>query len=234
MIGQLPDVYQQKKINADNYLDLGSVLKYLEERAGSDLNLSKRIPVLIHKWMSLFNAGVKAQIVQNVVQITQSLQNYVVRYECCMCLKVILKSPEVLEIDYAAISEHLVPIIIDLLGRFRNPQATWGLIEVLKLLFTKAQYSAQNDNIIAQLQSQNIQVLTKIDDPLLLPALVDMFKTVIASFPFGTCLTSIFKICIDYVDFHFKVNQFFVELFDLKNLGKSIQTCSIESLVVLS
>ena len=213
MIGQLPAVYQAMKIDPANFLDLGSILKYLEDRAGSDLNLSKRIPVLIHKWMSLFNAGIKAQIVQNVVQITQSLQNYVVRYECCMCLKVILKSdkPDIpeqrLDLDYAAISEHLVPVIIDLLGRFRNPQATWGLIEVLKLLFTKAQYSIQNDNIIAQLQSQNIQVLTKVDDPLLLPALVDMFKTVIASFPFGTCLTSIFKICIDYIDFHFKVTR---------------------------
>lgn len=206
MVGQLPSAYQAMNINPANYLDLGSILKYLEANAGQDLNLSKRIPVLIHKWIGVFDDNTKMQIAQNIVQITQALPNYVVRYECCMCLKVILKSN--LNLNYAALSEHLVPIVIELLGRFRkpNPQAIWGLIEILKLLFTRAQYSTQNDNIIAQLQSENIQLLTQLDDEILLPSLVDLFKTVIASFPFGTILTSIFTICINFIDFHFKVN----------------------------
>ena len=208
MVGQLPKAYQHLKIDPSNYLDLTIVLKFLEEKAGVDVNLSKRIPVLIHKWIGLFDTNAKNEIVQNIVQITQSLPNYVVRYECCMCLKVILKSDQAFNLNYAAISESLVPIIIDLLGRFKNPQAVWGLIELMKVLFMRAQYSVQDDNIIAQLQNQNILALTKLDDPLLLPTLVDMFKTVIASFPFGTILTSIFVICIEFIDYHFKVTNY--------------------------
>ena len=206
MVGQLPTAYNQIKIDPSNYLDLGIVIKYLEEKAALDLNLSKRIPVLIHKWIGLFNANAKNEIVHNVVQITQSLPNYVVRYECCMCLKVILKSEETFNLNYAVISGTLVPVIIDLLGRFKNPQAVWGLIELMKLLFMRAQYSVQDDNIIAQLQNQNILALTRQDDPLLMPALVDMFKTIIASFPYGTVLTSVFVICIEFIDYHFKVS----------------------------
>jgi len=205
VVGQLPALYQQLKVDPSNYLDLGAVLKYLETKAGTDLNLSKRIPVLIHKWIGLFDQNAKVRIVENIVQITQSLPNYVVRYECCMCLKVILKSKDRLEMNYAAISEILVPVVVELLGLFKNAQAVWSLIELLKYLFTCAQYSLVNDNIIAQIQNQNIQALTKLDDPLLLPALVDMFKTVIASFPFGTVLTSVFVICIQFIDFHFNV-----------------------------
>jgi len=208
MVGQLPPVYQSYKLDASQYLDLGSVLKYLEENS-ADLNLSKRIPVLIHKWIGLFDANAKVQIVQNIVNITQTLQNHVVRYECCMCLKVILKDEkEGMPIDYASLSESLLPIVIDLLGRFKNPQAVWGLLELLKALFTNAQYSTQNDNIIAQLQSQNILALTKSEELFLITALADMFKTVIASFPFGTQLTSMFMICIEFIDYHFKVGRF--------------------------
>ena len=207
MIGQLPLVYKQLNIDPSNFLNLGTVLGYLEEKGSTDLNLSKRIPVLIHKWIGLFDQDAKVQIVQKVVQIIQALQNYVVRYECCMCLKVVLKSEGVIDLNYAQLSESLIPIIIDLLGRFRSAQVVWDLLKLLTLLFTKAQYSAQNDNIIAQLQSQNIQSLTKVDDPLLLPALVDMFKTVIASFPFGTNLSSVFTICINFINFHFEVKM---------------------------
>ena len=117
----------------------------------------------------------------------------------------ILKSDANLDINYAELSDHVLPIIIDLLGRFKSPEVIWDLLKLLNLLFTRVQYSAQNDNLLAQFQSENIQALTKLDDPLLLPALCDMFKTVIASFPFGTPLTSLFKICIQFIDFHFEV-----------------------------
>ncbi len=207
MVGLLPTVYQQINFDSFNYLDLSSVLKYLEEKSSVDLNLSKRIPVLIHKWIDLFDLNAKVQIVQNVVQITESLQNYVVRYECCVCLKIILQNENQLDLNYAVLSEHLVPIIVDLLGRFRNPQVIWGLIELLKILFMKAQYTMQNDNILGQLQNQNFLTLTKLDDGLLLPALADMLKTVIASFPFGTPLTPMFQICIEFIDYHFKENR---------------------------
>jgi len=235
MVGQLPTAYNQIKIDPSNYLDLGIVIKYLEEKAALDLNLSKRIPVLIHKWIGLFNANAKNEIVHNVVQITQSLPNYVVRYECCMCLKVILKSEETFNLNYAVISGTLVPVIIDLLGRFKNPQAVWGLIELMKLLFMRAQYSVQDDNIIAQLQNQNILALTRQDDPLLMPALVDMFKTIIASFPYGTVLTSVFVICIEFIDYHFKENRLrsallslwlFIarEYTEIQNIGDGMKT----------
>jgi len=207
MVGQLPPVYQDFKIDPSQYLDLGAVLKYLEN-ASSDLNLSKRIPVLIHKWIGLFDWNAKVQIVQNIVQITQSLQNHVVRYECCMCLKAILKNEQGMGLDFAGLGEQILPIVIDLLGRFRNPQAVWGLLELLRALFAGAQYSTQNDNVIAQLQSQNILALTKSDDLFLIQALVDMLKTVIASFPFGTVLTSLFMICIEFIDYHLKMNRF--------------------------
>jgi len=203
----------------------------LETKASTDLNLSKRIPVLIHKWIGLFNPNAKIQIVENIVQITQSLPNYVVRYECCMCLTAILKSKEKLDLNYAAISEILVPVVIELLGLFKNPQAIWNLIELLKLLFTCAQYSLNTDNITAQMQSQNIQALTKVYDASLLPALVDMFKTVIASFPFGTVLTSVFIICIEFIDFHFSVKLIPLFLYVIFK-AKSTQPCFIKSLVV--
>lgn len=210
MIGLLPVAYQQLNIDPSNYLDFGSILKHLEETAALDLNLSKRIPVLIHKWINLFDHNAKIQIAQNVIQITQSLQNSVVRYECCMCLKDILKSVERIDMDFVALSEHFVPIVIDLLGRFRNHQVMWGLIEILKLLFIRTQYSTQNDNIIAQFQSQNIQMLTTVNDQSLLFSLLEMFKIVIASFPYGTVLTSLFTICINCIDHHFKVSLKFM------------------------
>lgn len=215
MVGQLPQAYTQSNVDPSQYLDFESVLKYLQDRAESDLNLSKRIPVLIQKWISLFDAKVKTQIVQMVVNITEMLPNYIVKYECCMCLKVILKKEDNLELEYASLSEHLIPIVVDLLGRFKNPQAVWGLIEVIKILFVKARYSSQNDNILAQLQSENILELTKVDDPLKLPALADMFKTVIASFPFNTPCSSVFVICIEFIDYHFRDQKFYGALLGL-------------------
>ncbi len=208
MVGQLPNAYSSLKIDPSNYLNLGSVITYLETKSSLDLNLSKRIPVLLHKWNGFFSTQIKPQIIQTILQVIQSITNYVIRYECCMCLKAILKSDKEIEMNFIMLSDDLIPIIIDLLERFKNPQAVWGLIELIKLLFTRSQHAIKDDNLVGQLQNQNILNMAKLDDQLLRPAIIDMFKTVIAAFPYGTVLTSIFAMCIELIDFHFQVIAF--------------------------
>jgi len=207
IIGLLPAVYRKKNIDPSQYLDFGSILKFLENQGKQDVNLAKRIPVLIHKWINLFNLEIKLEVIKLIVDVTKSLDNYLIRYECCMCLKSALESDIRLDLDYIAISEQLVPLIVDLLHKFLNPQIVWGLIGLLKSLFTKAQFITQNNAIVTQIQSLSIETLIQANYEPLLNAVADMLKTLIASFPPGTELQAIYNLCLQLIDYQLSKGQ---------------------------
>jgi len=201
IIGLLPTAYRKKNIDPEQYLNFGDILKFLEVQGKTDVNLTKRIPVLIHKWINLFNLEIKLEVIKLIVDVTKSLDNYLIRYECCMCLKSALDSDIRLDLDYIAISEQLVPLIIDLLQKFQSPQIVWNLIELLKALFTKAQFVTGNNAIVTQIQSLSLESLIQTNYEPLLNAVADMLKTLVASFPPGTELQAIYQLCLQIIDY---------------------------------
>ena len=200
IIGLLPVVYRKKNIAPADYLDFEAVLLYLQSEGRSDINLAKRIPILIMKWLNLFYLEMKVEVIKLVIEITRSLDNTLIKYECCMCLKAALEGDVKIALDYITISEQLVPVIIDLLHKFINPQIIWALIDLLKILFTKVQYLGQNVDIIKQIQNLGIEALIKLDNDPILHATAEMLKTVIASFPGDTDLHSIYVLALQFID----------------------------------
>src|SRR5688572_18298691 len=110
-----------------------------------------------------------------------------------MCLKSVIKADEKLKIhlNFILLSEEMIPLIVNLLGTFgtQNANVVWPLIDFLTLLFTKAQFTADNYGITQPIQSETMQKLLRLDNELVLGALCDMLRTVIASFPIYTPLT---------------------------------------------
>lgn len=69
-----------------------------------NLFYAKRIPILVSRWLDKFQQDViqqAAQIVMQVMLSATSDASKMVRYECCMCMKNILKKEGFICADYA-------------------------------------------------------------------------------------------------------------------------------------
>ena len=151
----------------------------------------------------------QSEILKIIVSIIKNINNYVIRYECCSCIKALIKDDERFRafLNFVELAQELVPLVVDLLGAFASSNTIWPLVELLTLLFTKAQFTADQYDIAQPIQSPTMELLFKSDAELLVAALVDMLKVVIASFPPDTKLASTYVVALKFIDFHFRVTQ---------------------------
>jgi hypothetical protein len=147
------------------------------------------------------------QILLAVVSVIKNINNYAIRYECCVCLRSLLKEDEKFRalFNFVELAQELIPIVVDLLGAFASSNTIWPLIDLLTVLFTKAQFSADQYNVVQPIESPAMEQLLKTDAELLISALADMLKVVIASFPPRTRLTSTYIVALKFIDYHFQV-----------------------------
>ena len=150
---------------------------------------------------------VQAEILQHVVTIVKQINNFVIRYECCTCIKSLIKADERFRgfLNFVELAQALIPIVVELLGTIANSSTIWPLIELLALLFTKAQFASDQYNVTEPIQSPTMELILKSEDQLLMSALVDMLKVVIASFPPGTRLTATYIVALKFIHYHFEV-----------------------------
>jgi len=123
-----------------------------------------------------------------------------------MCLKGALRK-DLPDMNYVALCGELMPVIMDLLGKFGKAHIIWPLIELLTVVFTKSRFTAQNLSVADPVQSDTFKNILKLDDELLIGALSEMFKTMIASFPPGTVLSSIYYAALELINNHLGVRK---------------------------
>jgi hypothetical protein len=58
MLGLLPMVYEKRNIDQNAYYDFLKAIKYLQTKS-DDMNLAKRIPILISRWVKLYPSNLK-------------------------------------------------------------------------------------------------------------------------------------------------------------------------------
>ncbi len=143
-----------------------------------------------------------------------SVENLIVRYECCLCVKEAIKGD--LELNYVEITTRLLPIVIDIIGKFNSPAILFPMIDFLSNLFTKCTFTSQNQDIANAIKSNAMLSILKLDNELIMGAMCDMIKSLVATFPTGSqnsfgvggVLTPIFTIALEYIDFHMAVKVF--------------------------
>ena len=151
-----------------------------------------------------------------IVDLMKSINDYVIRYECCICLSSIIKIDTGLKINYAVLIETVTPIILQLFEKFFNANIVWRLIYLLNLILEKSQWSVGNDLLLKSFQTPGLKSLLKAETDLLSFALIDMFKNLIVSFPPNTILTPIFSVCIEFINNGLTVS--FILLSPLNNI----------------
>ena len=53
-----------------------------------------------------------------IIELMKSVNDYVIRYECCLCLNSIIKIDTELKINYGILIETVIPIILELFEKF--------------------------------------------------------------------------------------------------------------------
>ena len=143
-------------------------------------------------------------IIQFVIQILIDVDDFVVKYECCMCLNAFMKK-ENININYLFLLEKSMPILMDLLVHFFSPNILWPLIRFLTSLIEKCQNQEINNenNLLNMFKGLNI-CLSKLyskDNELIRGAIIDMMKQLIVLFKQETKITPIYMICLDFINF---------------------------------
>ena len=141
-----------------------------------------------------------------IIELMKSVNDYVIRYECCLCLNSIIKIDTELKINYGILIETVIPIILQLFEKFFNANIVWRLIHLLNLILEKSQWIAGNDLLLKSFQTTGLKSLLKAESELLNFALIDMFTNLIVSFPQNTVITPIFTACIEFINNGLAVN----------------------------
>jgi len=136
-----------------------------------------------------------------MVLLLKNIDDLLAKYESALCLKSIVKQ-EQLKLNYFQIIEDVAPIIIDLFKNFFSPNILWPLIQLLTTLIEKSQYVC-SDNIIKFIENPSLNILMQNDSELIRGALIDMLKNLIVSFPYESKITSIYVICLNFIDIVF-------------------------------
>ena len=137
-------------------------------------------------------------ISQFVIEILGTSKDLAIRYQCLMCIQAICKR-KTMTLNYAKLFEELTPIILDMLNSLFSPKILFPLISFITTLMEKAQ-KTNPQYIIEAFKKSNIQLLLNKDNDLIRGAVIDMFKTLLTSFPEKTKITEIYAIVLNYID----------------------------------
>ena len=141
-----------------------------------------------------------------IIELMKSVNDYVIRYECCLCLNSIIKIDTELKINYGILIETVIPIILELFEKFFNANIVWRLIHLLNLILEKSQWIAGNDLLLKSFQTTGLKSLLKAESELLNFALIDMFTNLIVSLQQNKVITPIFTACIEFINNGLVVN----------------------------
>ena len=216
LVGLLPKLYEKLKIPADRFMDILQLIKYLKENFKDYPFFASRIPILLNRWLRILNrmifcmprccnntfllAELLSQLAVLILSLIDTSGDFIIRYECCMCLKNIIKGDQNLKIDYGSLLPKLTPIILNLLDKFFSSNIVWPLLNLLNELLKKAQYTVATTDLIIAFQSDSFKKLLTTDSELLISALVETFKNIIVSFEPGDNIPSIFALALEFVD----------------------------------
>lgn len=146
-----------------------------------------------------------SQLTTLVLSLIDSSKDLVIQYECCMCLKNVIKGDVNLQIDYGILLNKLIPLILTFLDKFLSSNVVWPLISLVNELLTKSQYTCSTQDLINAFQSPIFKKLLSTQSELLQGALVDTFKNIIVTFDPNDKIPSIYTLALEFIDIAFQV-----------------------------
>jgi hypothetical protein len=179
-------------------IDVLAILEYLKNNVQSSKLLAKRIPVLTCRWMDLLDDTILQSIPSIIIHLLINSDDYVIKYNCCLCLKRLAQRKS-LVLNYADIIEEVSPVIMDLLEKLFSCTTLWHLIQFLTTLIERAQYTC-GERTLKIIQLPAMRRLMESNEEVIRGALIDMFKNLVVSFPNNVQIKPIFAICINFID----------------------------------
>lgn len=151
---------------------------------------------LINRWFSALPNKTYDKLVEIILQIVSVTNDTHVKYECCMCIKNMMKSNIML--NYSVLFEKISPTIFQLFNKLSSAHIIWELIQLFILLIQNIQNNQTSfiENII---KNANIDKLLNTDQEFLVEPIYDMLTHLLVAFPIYTPIPYIYSICLKFI-----------------------------------
>eukprot|EP01017_Pseudomicrothorax_dubius_P035165 TRINITY_DN4890_c0_g2_i1.p1 TRINITY_DN4890_c0_g2~~TRINITY_DN4890_c0_g2_i1.p1 ORF type:complete len:527 (+),score=95.73 TRINITY_DN4890_c0_g2_i1:366-1946(+) len=201
MVGLVPKVLERQKDAPTAIVGrLDAIIEHLRARVGETPLLARRVPVLLSRWSGVLPAEVIPSALQVVLEIISNARDVLVRYEGCAFLRIVLpRLGQGAGVDFGALLEGVVPLVLQILEEFLSPQVLWPLINLLTTLLEAAQSTA-SPKLLELLSTPAFDRLLKTDSVLLRSTLVEMFRTLLVAFSPDADRRSITFIVLNFID----------------------------------
>ena len=154
--------------------------------------------MLLRMWTDIIDYDEVRTFVPDLCKLMSS-NDIVTKYSCITALKKIIKLERENKLPLVEILSSVIPAILYICDKVNQPQLVWPVITILSNIMEKSSLGSglQTMELIGKL---NLDKLLEKNDKLIRSALIEMFKTIIVSVPFGTPLPGIFEMSLRFLN----------------------------------
>ncbi len=196
LVGLLPVVYE--KLKRTDVPNIDFFISWVSDQSSNYTFFSRRFAVLLKQWSNFLTPNLKMKHFPTLVQLLNH-RDFISRYAALRTLCEFIEKDTKGDLNYQAIHNAIAPAIVQVCETVNTPHLIWPLLRTLSTVMERIQDQDGGFEPFKNIQGIDLQKLLAKDDPTIRQGMINLFRTVIVSVPFGAPIPYIFQTALIFL-----------------------------------
>lgn len=196
LVGLLPSIYD--KLKRTDIPNIDFFISWVSEQSAQYTFFSRRFAVLLKQWSGFLSPELKMKHFPTLVQLLHH-KDFITRYAALRTLCEFIEKDAKGDLNYQAIHDAIAPAIVQVCETVNTPHLVWPLLRTLSTVMERIQEQAGGFEPFKNIQGIDFQKLLSKDDPTIRQGMINVFRTVVVSVPFGAPIPYIFQSALHFL-----------------------------------